>query len=112
MNPQDLLLGAFIYLAAAVIAAPVATRLGLGSVLGYLVAGMVIGPSLLGLVGQEEALVAHAGHVIGHPVQHLAHAHRPTGIGGPIIMRAFNRDLAIAGDGLTARNHLFDWQGL
>ena len=59
MNPQDLLLGAFIYLAAAVIAAPVATRLGLGSVLGYLVAGMVIGPSLLGLVGQEGAHVMH-----------------------------------------------------
>ena len=50
MNPQDLLLGACIYLAAAVIAAPVATRLGLGSVLGYLVAGMVIGPSLLGVL--------------------------------------------------------------
>ena len=59
MNPQDLLLGAFIYLAAAVIAAPLATRLGLGSVLGYLVAGMVIGPSLLGLVGQEGEHVMH-----------------------------------------------------
>ena len=59
MNPQDLLLGAFIYLAAAVIAAPVATRLGLGSVLGYLVAGMVIGPSLLGLVGREGEHVMH-----------------------------------------------------
>jgi len=59
MNPQDLLLGAFIYLAAAVVAAPIATRLGLGSVLGYLVAGMVIGPSLLGLVGQEGEHVMH-----------------------------------------------------
>ena len=38
------LVQAFIYLAAAVIAVPVAQRLGLGSVLGYLVAGMVIGP--------------------------------------------------------------------
>lgn len=59
MNPQDLLLGVFIYLAAAVIAAPLATRLGLGSVLGYLVAGMVIGPSLLGLVGHEGEHVMH-----------------------------------------------------
>ncbi len=59
MNPQDLLLGAFIYLAAAVIAAPIATRLGLGSVLGYLVAGMVIGPSLLNLTGEDGAHVMH-----------------------------------------------------
>ena len=59
MHPQDLLLGAFVYLAAAVIAAPLATRLGLGSVLGYLVAGMVIGPSVLGLIGQEGADVMH-----------------------------------------------------
>ena len=51
MHLEDFLLGAFVYLAAAVIAAPIATRLGLGSVLGYLVAGMVIGPSVLGLVG-------------------------------------------------------------
>ena len=59
MHPQDLLLGAFVYLAAAVIAAPLATRLGLGSVLGYLVAGMAIGPSALGLVGREGADVMH-----------------------------------------------------
>ena len=34
---------AFIYLAAAVITVPLAKRLGLGSVLGYLLAGIVIG---------------------------------------------------------------------
>lgn len=45
------LLTAFIYLAAAVIAVPFAKRLGLGSVLGYLLAGIIIGPHLLGLVG-------------------------------------------------------------
>ena len=44
------LLLATIYLSAAVIAVPLATRLGLGSVLGYLLAGIAIGP-LLGLVG-------------------------------------------------------------
>ena len=59
MHPGDFLTGAFVYLAAAVIAAPVAIRLGLGSVLGYLVAGIVIGPSVLGLVGREGREVMH-----------------------------------------------------
>jgi CPA2 family monovalent cation:H+ antiporter-2/glutathione-regulated potassium-efflux system ancillary protein KefC len=49
-----ILLQAFIYLLAAVVAVPLARRLGLGSVLGYLLAGVVIGP-LLGLVGAEES---------------------------------------------------------
>jgi monovalent cation:proton antiporter-2 (CPA2) family protein len=52
------LLNAFIYLCAAVIAVPVAKRLGLGSVLGYLVAGVVIGP-ILGLVGSETTEIQH-----------------------------------------------------
>lgn len=43
---------AFIYLGAAVIAVPLAKRLGLGSVLGYLFAGILIGPAF-GLVGSE-----------------------------------------------------------
>ena len=49
---------AFIYLVAAVIAVPLAKRFGLGSVLGYLVAGVVIGP-ILGLVGQETTTIQH-----------------------------------------------------
>lgn len=53
MTP-DFLFQAVIYLLAAVIAVPVAKRLGLGSVLGYLIAGVVIGPGLLNLVGQVE----------------------------------------------------------
>ena len=44
---------AVVYLAAAIIAVPVAKRLGLGSVLGYLLAGILIGPFLLGLVGDQ-----------------------------------------------------------
>ena len=44
-----------IYLATAVIAVPLAARLGLGSVLGYLLAGLVIGP-VLGLVGETTDL--------------------------------------------------------
>ena len=43
-----------IYLAAAVVAVPLSQRLGFGSVLGYLAAGMVIGPAM-GLVGTESA---------------------------------------------------------
>jgi monovalent cation:proton antiporter-2 (CPA2) family protein len=49
---------AFIYLCAAVIAVPVARRLGLGSVLGYLIAGVVIGP-VVGLVGEETRTLQH-----------------------------------------------------
>lgn len=49
---QDFLFSASIYLIAAVIAVPLAARLGLGSVLGYLSAGIIIGP-VLGLVGSE-----------------------------------------------------------
>src|SRR5688572_22803421 len=52
MSLEELLTGAFVYLAAAVVAAPVFARLGLGSVLGYLAAGVVIGPSVLGLTGE------------------------------------------------------------
>ncbi|MFW2588313.1 cation:proton antiporter [Sagittula sp. SSi028] len=46
---------ATVFLAAAVIAVPIATRMGLGSVLGYLMAGLVIGPGL-GLVAHTEDL--------------------------------------------------------
>jgi CPA2 family monovalent cation:H+ antiporter-2/glutathione-regulated potassium-efflux system protein KefB len=50
---------AFVYLAAAVVAVPLAKRLGLGSVLGYLIAGAVIGPWGLALVGTGGADVMH-----------------------------------------------------
>ena len=49
---------AFIYLCAAVIAVPLAKRFGLGSVLGYLLAGVVIGP-VVGLVGDETVTLQH-----------------------------------------------------
>ena len=44
-----MLTSALIYLLAAVIAVPIAKRLGLGSVIGYLVAGIIIGPHALAL---------------------------------------------------------------
>ena len=43
---------AFVYLTAAVVSVPIAKKLGLGSVLGYLIAGIIIGPFVLGLVGE------------------------------------------------------------
>ncbi len=55
---EGFLFQASIYLAAAVIAVPIAARLGLGSVLGYLAAGMLIGPAL-GLVGAETKDLQH-----------------------------------------------------
>jgi glutathione-regulated potassium-efflux system ancillary protein KefC len=45
---------ALVFLAAAVIFVPIAARLGLGSVLGYLIAGAAIGPWGLRLVGDAE----------------------------------------------------------
>jgi len=55
---EGLLFQATIYLAAAVIAVPLAARMGLGSVLGYLLAGVIIGP-VLGLVGTETLDLQH-----------------------------------------------------
>jgi len=57
---ESFLLQATLYLVAMVVAVPLATRAGLGSVLGYLIAGVIIGPCL-GLV-QGEA----------HDLQHFA----------------------------------------
>ena len=60
MPLEELLTGAFVYLAAAVVAAPLFARLGLGSVLGYLAAGMVLGPSVLGLTGEVTGVMSVA----------------------------------------------------
>jgi len=46
---------ALVFLAAAVICVPIAARLGLGSVLGYLIAGAVIGPWGLRLISHVES---------------------------------------------------------
>jgi len=61
VHSESLFVQAMLYLAAAVIAVPIAKRLGLGSVLGYLLAGIAIGPFGFGLVGEE-----------GHDVMHFA----------------------------------------
>ncbi len=51
---------ALIYLAAGVLVVPIFKRLGLGSVLGYLVAGMAIGPWGLAFVTRPEAILDFA----------------------------------------------------
>ena len=51
---EGLLFDTLIYLGAAVIVVPIAKRVGLGSVLGYLLAGVLIGPFVLGFMGGGE----------------------------------------------------------
>jgi Kef-type K+ transport system membrane component KefB len=58
---NSVLAQALVYLVAAVLFVPIAKRLGLGAVLGYLIGGVVIGPHVIGFVGHE-----------GHHVMHFA----------------------------------------
>ena len=54
-----------IYLAAAMVAVPIAKRIGLGSVLGYLMAGICIGPFVIGLVGDQSEVIPFAEFGVG-----------------------------------------------
>lgn len=54
----DFFLLAFIFLAAGVFAVPIASRLGLGSVLGYLIAGIAISP-VLAVLGVDVISIQH-----------------------------------------------------
>ena len=60
---ETFLFEATVFLLAAVIAVPVATRLGLGSVLGYLMAGIVIGP-VIGFLGPETEDLRHVAELL------------------------------------------------
>jgi glutathione-regulated potassium-efflux system ancillary protein KefC/glutathione-regulated potassium-efflux system protein KefB len=60
MEGANLLKLALVYLASGVIAVPIAKRLGLGSVLGYLIAGVAIGPFALHLVGDQTEIMHFA----------------------------------------------------
>ncbi|HBM16321.1 MAG TPA: potassium transporter [Lentisphaeria bacterium] len=50
---------ALIYLIAALVFVPIAKRLGMGSVLGYLIGGIIIGPFFLGFIGAEGKDIMH-----------------------------------------------------
>lgn len=54
----DFLMLAFVFLCAGVLAVPIASRLGLGSVLGYLIAGIVISP-ILAVLGVDVIAIQH-----------------------------------------------------
>jgi len=60
MNTSSFLVQAAIYLSAAIILVPVFKRLGLGSVLGYLIAGILIGPYALKLIADPEHVLHFA----------------------------------------------------
>lgn len=59
MDQQSFLFQAMIYLAASVAMVPIAKKIGLGSVLGYLLAGIIIGPSVLAFIGEEGQDIMH-----------------------------------------------------
>ena len=54
------LMNSFVYLAAAVVAVPLSKKLGLGAIVGYLAAGMAIGPWGLGLVRNVQDILHFA----------------------------------------------------
>lgn len=60
MDQNSFYIQAMVYLAAAVAFVPLAKRFGLGSVLGYLIAGIVIGPYVMGFIGNEGQDLMHA----------------------------------------------------
>ncbi|MGH1451799.1 MAG: monovalent cation:proton antiporter-2 (CPA2) family protein [Paracoccaceae bacterium] len=103
---QDFLYQASVYLAAAVIAVPLAARLGLGSVLGYLTAGILIGP-VLGLVGAETQSLQHFAEfgvvmmlfLIGLELEPRAlwnMRHRLIGLGGAQLVLTMGLVMAVA----------------
>ncbi len=55
----DFLQNALIYLGSAILFVPLAKKLGIGSVLGYILAGIITGPFVLGLIGHEGEDVMH-----------------------------------------------------
>lgn len=56
---NNFFLQAIVYLTAAVVCVPVAKKMGLSSILGYLFSGIIIGPFLLGFIGSEGQDLMH-----------------------------------------------------
>lgn len=59
MDQHSFLFQAMVYLASAVVMVPLSKKLGLGSVLGYLLAGIFIGPAVMGFIGNEGEDILH-----------------------------------------------------
>ncbi|MDV7022366.1 glutathione-regulated potassium-efflux system protein KefB [Atlantibacter subterraneus] len=57
MEGADMLLAGVLFLFAAVVAVPLAARLGIGAVLGYLLAGIAIGPWGLGFISDVDEIL-------------------------------------------------------
>ncbi len=57
---SSLLLSVFVFLAASCVLVPISKLTGLGSVIGYLLAGVLIGPSVLGLIDDPETILHFA----------------------------------------------------
>jgi glutathione-regulated potassium-efflux system ancillary protein KefC len=57
MMGTDLLFSVFVFLAAACVLVPISKLTGLGSVIGYLIAGVLIGPHVLGLIAEPETIL-------------------------------------------------------
>jgi monovalent cation:proton antiporter-2 (CPA2) family protein len=57
---QEFMLHVFIFLAAASVMVPIASRFKLGSVIGYLIVGILIGPFGLSLIGNAEQIMHFA----------------------------------------------------
>lgn len=57
MEGSDMLLAGVLFLFAAVVAVPLAARLGIGAVLGYLIAGIAIGPWGLGFISDVDEIL-------------------------------------------------------
>lgn len=60
MHPDSLLVNALYYLLAAVIAVPLFKKIGLGSILGYLCAGIILGPHALAVVNDPDEVLHFA----------------------------------------------------
>lgn len=93
----DLLQNALIYLGSALVCVPIAKKLGIGSVLGYIFAGVVIGPFVLNFVGKEGEDVMHTAEfgvvlmlfIIGlelSPQTFWKMRHRILGLGGSQLL--------------------------
>lgn len=56
---NSFLLQVTVFMIAAIICVPIAKKLGMGSVIGYLTAGILIGPFVLGFIGNEGEDIMH-----------------------------------------------------